>query len=129
MKNIKITDISIKLDATIRQAMQAIGKGEIGVALVLTDSGTFKRLLTDGDIRRALLDGYGLQSCIEVIPFHQAVVADEDTPPDDISALFDDKIRLIPVLDKDLHVVDYHCMINDDTLRLLNHYWMMMNFN
>ncbi len=108
MKNTNIRDISIKLDATIQQAMQAIGKGEIGVAFVLTESGTFNRLLTDGDIRRALLDGHGLQSRIEVIPFHQAVVVDEDMSLDDISVLFDDKIRLIPVLDKDHHVVDYH---------------------
>ncbi len=132
MKNIDITEISIELNATMRQAMQAISKGEIGVTFVINESGAFDRLLTDGDIRRALLDGYGLESGLEVIPFKQPVVVNVDTPLEEINSLFNDRIRLIPVLDNEQHVIDYHLydkrrhlavakpLLDDDELQLVS---------
>lgn len=108
MKINNIRDITIKKIATIEDAMQAISKSEMGFTFVLSESGAFNRILTDGDIRRALLDGHGLQSTIKAIPFHQAVTAGIDTPLNEINAQFSEKIRVIPVLDNEQHIVDYH---------------------
>ncbi len=106
-KNI-ILDISVLSTCTIQQAMQAIGRGEIGATFVTNSKGKFQRVLTDGDIRRALLEGHGLQSNINVIPFKEAIVAHESNSIEEISQLFSDKIRLIPVLDSEQKVIDFH---------------------
>ncbi len=88
--------------------MQAIGLGEIGVAFVHDQNGHFLRLLTDGDIRRALLEGHGLQASIEVIPEKKVVVANAKHTFAEISGFFNEKIRVIPVLDENNTVIDFH---------------------
>lgn len=108
MKKIVIKSLSILSDATIRQAMQAIGSGEIGVSFVLTEDGSLKSILTDGDIRRALLSGFGLQSSISVIKMSQPIFATIENSAADISAKFNEKIRVIPVVDENNKVIDVH---------------------
>ena len=108
MKKIVIESLSILPDATIRQAMQAIGSGEIGVSFVLTEDGSLKSILTDGDIRRALLSGFGLQSSISVIKMSQPIFATMENSAADISAKFNEKIRVIPVVDENNKVIDVH---------------------
>ena len=52
----RIEAMSSPATGTIRQAMQAISRGELGLALLVeSDSGRFAGLVTDGDLRRALL--------------------------------------------------------------------------
>ena len=55
MKHIKV--LSIRRDATIREGMEAIQRGACWMALVVHDDGTLLGLITDGDVRRALLAG------------------------------------------------------------------------
>jgi len=106
---IEINKLLIHEDSTIREAMKAISLGEIGVALsVERDTGKFIRTITDGDIRRMLLNGFGLQSPIEVIEYVKTTVVQIDTPASEISSLFSDKIRAIPVVDDNNQVVDLH---------------------
>ena len=100
MRKISIKSLSILPDATIRQAMQAIGMGEIGVAFVITEDRSLVAILTDGDIRRALLGGFGLQSTISVIKMNNPIVANIKESTSQISEKFNDKIRVIPVVDE-----------------------------
>ena len=74
MRKISIEGLSILPDATIKQAMQAIGRGEIGVSFVMNEDRSLVAILTDGDIRRALLGGFGLQSGISVIKMNNPIV-------------------------------------------------------
>ena len=108
MKKIEINKLSIMPDSTIRQAMQAIGKGELGVAFVVDETGALKSLLTDGDVRRALLAGFGLQSTITVIETNKPIVAKSDNSAAEISGIFNDKIRIIPVIDDANKIIDVH---------------------
>jgi len=108
VNKIDIENISIGANASIRDAMQAIGRGELGVAFVTDDAGAFLRVLTDGDIRRSLLSGYGLKSDIDVIEHQEPIIVSVDTPLEKISSLFSEKIRAIPVLDDANHIVDVH---------------------
>ena len=99
MRKIAIKSLSILPDATIKQAMQAIGSGEIGVSFVMTEDGSLVAILTDGDIRRALLDGFGLQSAISVIKMNSPIVATNEESASQVAEKFNDKIRVIPVVD------------------------------
>jgi perosamine synthetase len=108
MRKISIESLSILPDATIKQAMQAIGSGEIGVSFVMTEDRSLVAILTDGDIRRALLDGFGLQSSISVIKMNNPIVATIEESTSQISEKFNDKIRVIPVVDEQNKVIDVH---------------------
>lgn len=131
MKNINIQKISISEDSTIREAMQTIDMGGLGVVFVVDKNNLFIRILTDGDIRRAVLDGYGLQSHISVIKKQKSVVVNPRTTLEAVSALFNETIRVIPVLDNnkvvDAHVYDKRAhiavarpLLNDKEIQLIN---------
>lgn len=103
----RIAQISIPPSATIRQAMQAIEAGALGTALIVEpESGRFRGLVTDGDIRRALLRGAGLEGAMCEIARPTSRVARTSMSPVQITAMFDEAIRLIPVLNDADHVVD-----------------------
>ena len=108
MKKIDINRLCIFPSATLKKAMQTIGKGEIGAAFMVNENFELKNILTDGDIRRALLKGYGLQSSISVIDSTNPVVARMDTPLSKISKMFSDKIRIIPIVDEKNKIIDVH---------------------
>jgi dTDP-glucose pyrophosphorylase/CBS domain-containing protein len=61
----RIQDISIRQSATIRDGMEAIQRGACWIALVVDEAGKLIGLITDGDIRRALLAGAELSDPIE----------------------------------------------------------------
>ena len=106
-----INKITVYSDATLRDAMQAIGEGEIGLAiLVEKDTKALIRTVSDGDIRRALLEGYGLQNNIEVLGPQKSVAVNQSTGREDINSLFSNVIRVIPCLNDKNQVVDlYFC--------------------
>jgi dTDP-glucose pyrophosphorylase len=50
---------------TIRDAVGAIEEGRRGIAVIVDDQGSLVGTVTDGDIRRSILAGYGLDSAVE----------------------------------------------------------------
>lgn len=131
MTPVDILDVCIASNAVVRDAMQAIGKGRIG-AVIVVDDNKLIRVLTDGDIRRSLLEGIGLQSEVSNIEFVEPVVAFTTQTQEEILEMFSDRVRVIPVVDNDLHVVDvlFHDsrthialtnpLFDDDELQLVN---------
>ena len=108
MKNIDIKKISILPDSTLKQAMQTISIGEIGAVFIVEKNGVFKNLLTDGDIRRSLLNGHGLKSPVSVIDSKKPTVVKNGTSLSEISKIFNEKIRIIPIVDDSNKIVDVH---------------------
>jgi perosamine synthetase len=103
----RIKSITVPINGTIRDAMRAINEGALGVALLVEpEKGTFSGLITDGDIRRALLDGYGLQSSVSEVPRPTTKTAKIDTPLEELSDIFSEPVRVIPLLDYSNRVVD-----------------------
>ncbi len=108
MKKIDIDKISILPESTLKQAMQAISVGEIGAVFIIEKNGVFKNLYTDGDIRRSLLKGHGLKSPVTVIESIKPTVVKNGTPLSKVSKMFNEKIRIIPILDDSNKIVDVH---------------------
>ena len=104
----RIRAMTIPSSATIRGAMHAINRSGLGIAALLADptDGRFCGIVTDGDIRRALLSGYGLESPVADIPRPVPVTASVGTSIEEITPLLNDYIRFVPLLDSNERVVD-----------------------
>ena len=104
---VKIEKITINEESTIREAMKALSYGEIGVVcLAHKKDNRFIRIITDGDIRRALLNGLGLESSIKLIDKVETTVMHIDTPLSETIKLFSDKVRVVPLVNDQSQVVD-----------------------
>ena len=103
----KIKKITVDSSGTIREVLQAIDRGGLGVAL-FTEPNSKKLigLITDGDVRRALLKGLGLETSASKIDHPETITANVDMSMDEISAMFSEPIRVVPVLNDDRRVVD-----------------------
>ena len=105
--NTDLQGISIAPTATIRQAMEAINRGTLGVALLVDPGdGRFAGLVTDGDIRRSLLGGLGLESAVQDLARPQTLTARIGTPLDQLEQSFSERVRVLPLLDDQDRVVD-----------------------
>lgn len=102
----KIRSISVSDDTTIREAMQAIDRGGLGLALVVDRDQRMVGIVTDGDLRRALLAGMGLESPVADIERPTAKTARVGTAAVDIASMFSDPVRVVPLLDADGRVRD-----------------------
>lgn len=113
----RIRSMSLPSTGTIRDAMQAIDQGALGLALIV-ESGTrrFMGLVTDGDIRRALLSGYGLESPVASVPRPEPKTAHVGMSQEQVASLFSEPVRVVPLLDDDDRVVDL--AIFDQRMRL-----------
>ena len=60
-------EISVRRDATLQQALQVLDAGAMQIALVVDDECHLAGTITDGDARRALLRGLGLESPVTEI--------------------------------------------------------------
>ncbi|NNK91961.1 MAG: hypothetical protein HKO87_05965, partial [Acidimicrobiia bacterium] len=63
-----IAQLQISADATLRQALEQLGTTARGILLLVGSDGTLLRTITDGDLRRLLLDGADLDDTIAALP-------------------------------------------------------------
>ena len=95
----KIDEIKINQNASIKQALKVIDKGAIKVAVVLSDDGLLLGMLSDGDIRRALLKGMSLGDSIAgIINKHPVVANINDTKERILELANEKKLHQIPII-------------------------------
>ena len=95
----KIDEIKINQNASIKEALEVIDKGAIKVAVVLSDDGLLLGMLSDGDIRRALLKGMSLDDSITGIINRDPVVANiNDTKERILELANEKKLHQIPII-------------------------------
>ena len=95
----KIDEIKINQNASIKQALKVIDKGAIKVAVVLSDDGLLLGMLSDGDIRRALLKGMSLDDSIAgIINKHPVVANINDTKERILELANEKKLHQIPII-------------------------------
>jgi len=102
-----IEAMSLPASGTLRQAMWAIDQGALGLALLIEpDTKRFVGLVTDGDIRRALLNGHGLESPVATVSRPEPKIARVGMSLEQVAALFSDPVRVVPLFNDDGQVVD-----------------------
>ncbi len=96
-------------NATIKDVMMRIDENAKGTAFITDDTGRMVGIMTDGDIRRLLISGYGLNDCIKTHikrDFEYALVSDK---PADIASKFNYYIKIIPIVNREMRLIDYVC--------------------
>ena len=102
----------IGTDADLRQVMEAIDRSAMQLALVVED-GAFRGLLTDGDIRRAILKGISLDApATDVMRIDPVVFHPRDSKDYVIRKMRKHQINHAPLLDEDGRIVDLY-ILND----------------
>ncbi len=100
MKNYK--NILLKPTSTIKEALKIIDSGAIQIALVIDKDEKLLGTVTDGDIRRGLLNNLLLEDTIETIIFKTPTVCSvEDTKEKILEIALAKKLHQIPIVDKD----------------------------
>lgn len=92
--------------ATLRQALRQIEANHQGIVMVVNSDGIVVGVVTDGDIRRHLLTDHSLDASVVRCMNENFVWATDDTPREVILKLLDQRIRLVPLLDRHHRLID-----------------------
>lgn len=114
-----VTQLFIKFDSPIQDAMQCIDQNEQGIALIVDEDRKLIGTVVDGDIRRAILANIDMQAPVKVLlarkpaQYANPITAHLDDAPTTVLELMNkNNILQMPLLDDDGRVVDlFH--IND----------------
>ncbi len=103
---IDISRVTTQCGTSLTEVLAVIDRAALGIALVVDGEGQFCGLVTDGDMRRALLNGCTTETLIDSVMRRDAVTVREGTSRGDIVGLMSNRIRHIPVLDSHRRPVD-----------------------
>ena len=99
----------LALNASVGDAIRNLDEISIKIVLVVNESGVLVGTVSDGDIRRGLLNGLDLNSPISSIVHHNALVVPSELSRELVMQLMvANKIQQIPVVDERHHVIDLH---------------------
>ena len=111
MKDIK--KISVGVENSIKETIEAIQRGGVGIAIVVDDQQHLLATITDGDIRRAILNKIPFDSKVEVLfnsrfkDYLKPTVVNSNTPHEEILRIMREKVlRHIPIVDSQGKVVE-----------------------
>ena len=101
-----INHILLNTTASIREAMQIIDLGQMKIALVVDSNKRLIGTVSDGDVRRAILQGKGLDTSISDVLNCNFIYATTGDSKDKILQLAQhNKIYQIPIVDEDFMLV------------------------
>ncbi len=96
-------------NATIQETISNLDQVAIKIVLAVNEAGELEGTISDGDIRRGLLKGLGLNSPIASVIRRNPLVVPPEMGRDMVMQLMvANKIQQIPVVDESHHVVGLH---------------------
>lgn len=98
--------IQIPDDADLRTALLSLKQSGAGLVLVIDGAAKVVGLMTDGDIRTAMLERDDLHRPVVEVMNRRFVSVPEGTPKQRILKLLDSRIRALPILDGQGRLVD-----------------------
>ncbi|MCQ8127917.1 nucleotidyltransferase family protein [Methylomonas rivi] len=99
----------LPVNATIGQAIRNLNEVSIKIVLVTNEAGELEGTISDGDIRRGLLNGLDLNSPIDSVIHRNALVVPPDLARELVMRLMvANKVQQIPVVNEHNHVVGLH---------------------
>ena len=93
--------LTISSERTILEAMACIDRNSKRVVFIEDASGRIIASLSDGDIRRFLLEGGSLEASVGVAMNRDFAFATEGMDSDDVASLITDRVTVVPVLKAD----------------------------
>ncbi len=109
-----LSQVCVQGTNTLRETMQCIDQSGKGIALVVDSDGKFLFLITDGDLRRAVLNGTDLNRTVSEWADQSSeqgiispVTMSAETPPSELLLKMQkEELRQIPLLDQNGRLVD-----------------------
>lgn len=97
-----IVKYAVFVEDTIATALRRISENKSGIVFGLSDSGVLEGVLSDGDLRRWLVaqEHIDLEQPVEVALNRQFTACDAGADPEHIASLLSDRIRHVPLLDR-----------------------------
>jgi len=100
-------NLILQENKTLRDALELINATAQGLAIVVDAQGRMNGLLTDGDIRRALLAGSTMSTPVNTFMRRNYVSLPVTSLPETIAEHLNERITFIPLLDDAGRPVDY----------------------
>ena len=94
-------------DATIKSVLETLNKAICGVVFIADRNKRILGVLTDGDVRRAILSGADMHSAAEKFMTRNFVHAQQGWPMESFITMLSQKIRYLPVLDDEGRLADF----------------------
>lgn len=107
MNLMDVKELSINESNSIKRGLEQLNISGLGTLFVISENGMLVGLLTDGDIRRALLHNYTLEDKIKYVMNTAFISLNVDVDNAIILNTISEKIRIIPLVDNDNILVDY----------------------
>jgi len=104
-----IKDLVLSNKAVLKDALALIDKNAQGICFITDDKNKLTGLLTDGDIRRCILNGTSLDTVVEKVMQTKFTFLTVTTSQDIIQSKLSNQIRHIPLVDENNVPVDYAC--------------------
>jgi len=99
---ISAAEISVGRNTRVRDALAVLDRAGAGLLLLVRPDGSFERTVTDGDLRRLLLEGRGLDDTLAALPVIESIVVRSAfTRRSALELLNQHGINHLPVLDDD----------------------------
>lgn len=93
--------------ATIKEAMVCIEKNQKGIVFLVDDLGRLMGVMTDGDIRRLLINGCGMNNTVQEHMRREFIYATVFDESKDIAKKFESGVKIIPIVDDTMKLVNY----------------------
>lgn len=94
-------------NVTMREVMERLNSGVLGIVFVVDANQVVEGVLTDGDIRRAILEGAELNSLASPYIKRDFIYGKVSAPHAENVALLNERVRHVPLLDDLGRVVDF----------------------
>ncbi len=116
MLPVKIDDLIIPPNMPIIEAVKVLNSAHLQIVLIADENRKLLGVISDSNVRRAILDNIDFQLPASTIMVTNPIVAREPTSNEQIRSLMErTQIHEIPILDKDGYIVDLKVI--DDILR------------
>lgn len=104
----KVEHLFVYKSYSIKEVLKIIDSGAIGMVIVVDEDKKIIGTITDGDIRRAILQDYSIDEPIEKIVHHNPICGTEDMDKEQLKDLLVKKaVKVLPIIDKFNVVIDY----------------------
>ena len=107
MNSPDISKLLVEENKDIRAAMQVIMDNAQGICFIINKEQKLTGILSDGDIRRLLLENYSLDTKISEVMNRNFVFYPIETEDEKIQKALNTRIRHIPLVDSNMKPLDY----------------------
>lgn len=116
MKNSILSSVCISLDSSVTDVISNLEESGIQIVIILSDDKKLLGVITDGDIRRGLMRGHGIDAKVTEIMVSSPLVASESiTREQAVKLMLENKIHHLPVVDKENHLLDLYLLEDEFT--------------